>query len=141
MNKMTEFKEILSIFFPKDFSERYSYLGYTYIPYKEGTYPHEVVRNVIKSIDRTVKPKWCPRWFLRFLQRYGNDNSVVRVRNRTLHNLHKKLTDGIFITDIKTKWSPDDIRIYGYFTNDIQSTIDLAEEYIYQYYKNEKESN
>ena len=109
--------------------------------YNENGAVFKAILPLVLTMDYYAKPKWCPRWFLRFLQRYGNDNSVVRVRNRTLHNLHKKITNGIFITDIKTKWSLDDIRIYGYFTNEIQSTIDLAEEYIYQYYKNEKESN
>jgi hypothetical protein len=141
MNPIREIKRLFEALFPIGVSQKYSYLGYTHIPYRPLTYPHEVMVNVIEAIDRRAKPKWCPRWVLRILQLYGNDNSVVRVRYRKLSNLHKKLTQGIFITDIKTKWGPSDIRIYGQFNDEIDGIIELAEEYIYQYYKNEKESN
>ncbi len=62
-------------------------------------------------MDYEAKPKWCPRWFLRFLHLFGSDKSVVRVRNFRLHNLEKKLTKGIFIWDYKTKWEWYDLRI------------------------------
>jgi len=63
------------------------------------------------SMDYEAKPKWCPRWFLRFLHVFGNDKSIVRVRNLTLSNLHRKLTKGIQFWDWKTKWSNYDLRI------------------------------
>jgi hypothetical protein len=62
-------------------------------------------------MDYEAKPKWCPRWFLRFLHLFGNDKSIVRVRNFTLHNLYKKLTKGIMIWDYKCKWEWYDLRI------------------------------
>jgi hypothetical protein len=42
---------------------------------------------------------------------FGNDKSIVRVRNFTLHNLFKKLTKGIMIWDYKCKWEWYDLRI------------------------------
>jgi hypothetical protein len=42
---------------------------------------------------------------------FGNDRSIVRVRNRKLSNLHRKLTKGIQFWDWKTKWSKYDLRI------------------------------
>jgi hypothetical protein len=42
---------------------------------------------------------------------FGNDNSIVRVRNFTLHRLFQKLTKGIRIWDYKTKWTDYDLRI------------------------------
>jgi hypothetical protein len=62
-------------------------------------------------MDYEAKPWWCPRWFLRFLHIFGNDKSIVRVRNWTLSNLHRKLTKGIQFWDWKTKWSHYDLRI------------------------------
>ena len=62
-------------------------------------------------MDYEAKPKWCPRWFLRFLHLFGCDNSIVRVRNRRLHNLFRNLTKGILFWDYKTKWSSYDLRI------------------------------
>jgi hypothetical protein len=62
-------------------------------------------------MDHEAKPKWCPRWFLRFLDVFGNDSSIVRVRNRTLHDLYNKITKGIRFIDYKTKWWDWDLRI------------------------------
>jgi hypothetical protein len=62
-------------------------------------------------MDYEAKPKFCPRWFLRFLHLFGCDNSIVRVRNRFLHDLSRRLTGGILIWDYKTKWSDYDLRI------------------------------
>jgi hypothetical protein len=42
---------------------------------------------------------------------FGNDKSIVRVRNRKLSDLHRKLTKGIAFWDWKTKWSDYDLRI------------------------------
>src|SRR6056300_1104504 len=42
---------------------------------------------------------------------FGNDRSIVRVRNRRLADLHNKLTKGIGFIDWKTKWSDYDLRI------------------------------
>jgi hypothetical protein len=42
---------------------------------------------------------------------FGNDRSIVRVRNHKLHNLHRKLTKGIRLNDYKTKWQWYDLRI------------------------------
>jgi hypothetical protein len=82
-------------------------------------------------MDYKAKPKWCPRWFLRFLQLFGNDNSIVRVRNRRLSNLKRKLTKGIQLTDYKTKWYEYDLRISVYGTSQMQ---DLADAIEYKFY-------
>jgi len=97
------------IFFPKNFHEKYSYLGS--VPYNdEGSY-FKVMLPLVLAMDYEAKPKFCPRWFLRFLEVFGNDRSIVRVRNWTLHNLHQKLTKGMRFIDYKTKWSEYDLRI------------------------------
>lgn len=103
-----EWDDLRYIFFPKSF-EKYGYLG-IYMwkddgPYFEALYP------LVLAMDYEAKPKWCPRWFLRFLHVFGNDKSIVRVRNRALHNLHRKLTKGIIFWDWKTKWYNYDLRI------------------------------
>jgi hypothetical protein len=66
---------------------------------------------LVLAMDYEAKPYWCPRWFLRFLHVFGNDKSVVRVRNRKLSDLHRKLTKGIVFFDWKTKWYDYDLRI------------------------------
>lgn len=95
------------IFFPKDFSEKYGYLG-SVPDYK---YYDQAMVALVLAMDYEAKPKWCPRWFLRFLDVFGNDRSIVRVRNWTLHNLFNKLTKGIRFVDYKTKWQGYDLRI------------------------------
>ena len=100
---------IRAVFFPKNFYEKYHYLGA--VPYKEGSDLFNVIYPLVLAMDYEAKPKWCPRWFLRFLHLFGSDNSIVRVRNRFLHDLSRRLTKGIIIWDYKTKWSDYDLRI------------------------------
>jgi len=102
-------QDILDVFFPKTFNQKYRYLGA--IPYDEKSKVFKAVEPLVVFMDYKAKPKFCPRWFLRFLHLFGNDNSIVRVRNRRLHNLHFKLTKGYFMYDYKTKWEWYDLRI------------------------------
>ena len=103
------FDHIRAVFFPKDFYEKYHYLGA--VPYKESSDLFKAIYPLVLAMDYEAKPKWCPRWFLRFLHLFGSDNSIVRVRNRFLHDLGRRLTKGIIIWDYKTKWSDYDLRI------------------------------
>ena len=103
------FDHIRAVFFPKNFYEKYHYLGA--VPYKEGSDLFNVIYPLVLAMDYEAKPKWCPRWFLRFLHLFGSDNSIVRVRNRFLHDLGRRLTKGIIMWDYKTKWSDYDLRI------------------------------
>ena len=82
-------------------------------------------------MDYEAKPKWCPRWFLRFLEVFGNDKSIVRVRNRKLSNLLNKLTKGIAFIDWKTKWEYYDLRISIHAPKHIQDLADWIERGFY----------
>ena len=123
------FKDIRAVFFPKDFAEKYRYLG-TSIWNEDGEY-FKVLFPLVLALDYEAKPKMCPRWFLRFLHLFGSDNSIVRVRNRRLHNLEKKLTKGIMFTDWKTKWSDYDLRISIYAPEHLQELASAIEERFY----------
>jgi len=101
--------DIREVFFPNSFEEKYGYLGS--VPYNENSDLFKAMYPLVLAMDYEAKPKYCPRWFLRFLHLFGNDKSIVRVRNFTLHNLYKKLTKGIMIWDYKTKWEWYDLRI------------------------------
>jgi hypothetical protein len=101
--------DLRSVFFPKSFYEKYRYLGA--IPWNEDGEIFKAMEPLVIFMDYRAKPKWCPRWFLRFLHLFGNDNSIVRVRNMKLHNLHRTLTKGIMMYDYKTKWEWYDLRI------------------------------
>ena len=96
------------IFFPKGF-EKYGYLG-TQIWNEDGDC-FKALYPLVLALDYEAKPKWCPRWFLRFLHVFGSDKSIVRVRNKRLYNLERKLTKGIAFIDWKTKWADYDLRI------------------------------
>jgi len=103
-----EWSDLRYIFFPKKL-EKYGYLNITF--YKEDSVYYKALYPLVLAMDYEAKPYWCPRWFLRFLHVFGNDKSLVRVRNRRLHNLHNRLTKGIQFWDWKTKWSDYDLRI------------------------------
>ena len=100
--------DVRYIFFPKGF-ERYGYLG-TQIWNEDSAY-FKALYPLVLALDYEAKPKWCPRWFLRFLHVFGADKSIVRVRNWRLNNLLTKLTKGIGFIDWKAKWYDYDLRI------------------------------
>jgi hypothetical protein len=103
-----EWGDFRYIFFPKEL-EKYGYLGITF--YKEDSTYFKAIYPLVLAMDYEAKPKWCPRWFLRFLDVFGNDKSIIRVRNYKLSNLHRKFTKGIIFWDWKTKWTDYDLRI------------------------------
>jgi hypothetical protein len=121
---------ILDVFFPRDFNDKYGYLGYIYTS-ERGEYS-KVIRPLILAMDKKAKPWWCPRWFLRFLELFGNDNSIVRVRNFKLHNLHRKITKGYRFIDWKTKWDWYDLRISIYACKELQDMADKIESDFYR---------
>jgi hypothetical protein len=103
-----EWDDLRYIFFPSKL-ERYGYLSIAF--YSDDSEYYKAIYPLVLAMDYEAKPKWCPRWFLRFLHVFGNDKSLVRVRNLTLSNLHRKLTKGIQFWDWKTKWYHYDLRI------------------------------
>jgi hypothetical protein len=121
--------DLRSVFFPKDFYEKYKYLGS--VPWNAEGDIFKAMEPLVIFMDYKAKPKWCPRWFLRFLQLFGNDNSIVRVRNRRLSNLKRRITKGIQLTDYKTKWDWYDLRISVYGTDQMQDLADAIEHKVY----------
>ena len=122
--------DIRAIFFPKDFYEKYHYLGS--VPYKESGDLFKAIYPLVLAMDYEAKPKWCPRWFLRFLHLFGSDNSIVRVRNGFLHDLGRRLTKGILMWDYKTKWTDYDLRISISGPKHLQNLADGIESYFYK---------
>lgn len=123
------FKDVWAVFFPKDFGQKYRYLGTSV--WREDSEYYKALFPLVLALDYEAKPKWCPRWFLRFLHLFGSDNSVVRVRNRRLHNLSKKLTGGIMFVDWKTKWTNYDLRISIWAPDHLQELASAIEERFY----------
>jgi len=116
------------IFFPKGF-EKYGYLG-TYL-YNEDSDYFNALYPLVLAMDYEAKPKFCPRWFLRFLHVFGCDRSIVRVRNWSLHNLLRKLTKGITFVDWKAKWESYDLRISIHAPKHLQDLADDIEHGFY----------
>jgi hypothetical protein len=123
-----ELDDFRFIFFPKGF-EKYGYLG-THLWNEEGDY-FNALYPLVLAMDYEAKPKFCPRWFLRFLHVFGSDKSIVRVRNWTLHNLLRKLTKGLAFVDWKTKWESYDLRISIHAPKHLQNLADDIESGFY----------
>ena len=123
-----ELDDLRYIFFPKGF-EKYGYLG-TYL-YNEDSVYFKALYPLVLAMDHEAKPKFCPRWFLRFLHVFGSDRSIVRVRNWTLNNLLRKLTKGIAFVDWKTKWHSYDLRISIHAPKHLQDLADDIEQGFY----------
>jgi len=120
---------VRAVFFPKSFHEKYHYLGS--IPWKEDSELFLAMEPLVIFLDYKAKPWWCPRWVLRFLHLFGSDNSIVRVRNRTLANLSDRLTKGIMMVDYKTKWQWYDLRISIYGDKQMNWLADAIEDKFY----------
>ena len=125
--------DIRAVFFPKNFWEKYRYLGS--VPYNEDDIFFKAMLPLVLTMDYEAKPRWVPRWFLRFLHLFGSDNSVVRVRNFRLHELKTKLTKGILIWDYKMKWEWYDLRIS---VSGDTYLMDLADDIERNFYKRNK---
>jgi len=124
-----KWSDVRTVFFPKNFYEKYKYLGC--VPWDEDGSIFKAMEPLIIFMDYKAKPWWCPRWFLRFLHLFGNDNSIVRVRNKTLSNLKNKITKGVLMWDYKTKWTWYDLRISAAGTDQIHDLADAIEHYFY----------
>ena len=122
--------DIRTVFFPKNFYEKYHYLGS--VPYNELGPIFEAMEPLVIFMDYKAKPKWCPRWFLRFLHLFGDDNSIVRVRNRFLSNLKHKITGHIAMMDYKTKWTDYDLRISVVGNRQVQNLANAIESRYYE---------
>lgn len=122
--------DIRAVFFPISFWEKYHYLGS--VPWKESGEIFQAMEPLVIFMDYKAKPWWCPRWFLRFLHLFGDDNSIVRVRNRVLSNLKRKITKGYTLVDYKTKWDWYDLRISVWGNEQMQDLADAIESKFYE---------
>lgn len=123
-------EDIKKVFFPRSFYEKYQYLGS--VPYNEAGPIFKAMEPLVIFMDYKARPWWCPRWFLRFLHLFGDDNSIVRVRNRFLSNLKCKITGYIMLMDYKTKWLVYDLRISVVGDRQVQDLANAIESRYYE---------
>jgi hypothetical protein len=131
--------DIWRALFPSDFYEKYKYLGA--VPWGENSSLFKALEPLVIFMDYKAKPWWCPRWFLRLTHLFGNDNSIVRVRNMRIHELHRQLTKGIMFVDYKTKWEWYDLRISVHGNQQINDLTDAIENYYYKQGKRSEDEN
>jgi hypothetical protein len=129
---MSEIREAL---FPTSFHSKFLYLGSP--PFDEEDPLFKEMEPLVVFLDYRAKPNWCPRWCLRILHLFGNHNSPYRVRNRMIHNFLRKLTQGIQLTDWKTKWTHYDLRISLFADRQCQELADAIESHVYEKGKRE----
>ena len=122
--------DLVKVFRPKTFHDKYTYIGS--VPWNEEGDIFKVMEPLIIFMDYKMRPKWCPKWFLRFLHLFGNDNSIVRVRNWKLNRLFNKITKGYQLTDYKTKWEWYDLRISVRACEQVQDLASMIESTYYR---------
>lgn len=116
--------EIKKIFFPGErFSDIYRHVGYSSLGVPDPWKP--TVKQCVIDIEKLMWPKYLPFWFKRLIHYLATGNSVVRVKHWWAYDLEKRITKGIIIQDIKDKFAT--LRIYGYFTKEIQEIIDKTD--------------
>jgi len=113
------------IFFPGNkFSDRYRHVGYSCLGVPKTWKP--VVQQCIIDIEKLMWPRYLPFWLKRLIHYLGTGNSIVRVKYQWAFDLRSLITGGTLIQDIKDKYAT--LRIYGYFTDEMQDLIDEADE-------------
>lgn len=122
--------DLVKVFIPKTFNDKYSYIGS--VPWNEDGDIFKVMEPLVIFIDYKMRPTWCPKWLLRFLHLFGNDNSIVRIRNWKLHRLFNKITKGYMLVDYKTKWEWYDLRISVRGCQQVQDLADMIESTYYR---------
>lgn len=107
---------------------RRNYIGINWNLFKEGVEGYFLIDEFLNFVAFEARQWWTPYWFLNLLHLFGNDNSIVRCRNQKISALHRKLTNGIMIMDIKEKYGT--LRIYGNFTDEINFKLKQLQEKI-----------
>lgn len=121
------FKDVLRCFSNKR-EDKYHYLGISWNIFNKDTDLHDYLEDFIIFVAKKAKPWWCPAFVLNLLHLFANDNSIVRCRDIHLSAAFKYLTGGILITDIKIKYGT--LRVYGYFTKEIDDELTKLENLI-----------
>ncbi len=107
-----------------EFYKKYSHVGYSFLGVPDSWKP--VVKNAVIKIEKEMwKPSWLPLFLKRWIHQLARGKSVVNIRNQSFYNLRNKLTKGMMITDIKTKYA--NLCIYGHFNDEIEKIIENAE--------------
>jgi hypothetical protein len=117
---MNFFKNIITCFFPNEYTE-FIYLGNIDYLFEKNTEEYNIIRDFILVVDRNARPKWCPKWFLRLLELYKDNNS-------TIDKLHNKITKNIRIMYMHTVHHSHNVIIYGYFSPEIKYSIEILKE-------------
>ena len=111
----------------KNFSElhskKYIHVGYSYASVPDSW--KAIVQKAIEDIEKEMWPRWIPMFIKRLIHKLAMGHSVFFVRNKFWYNIRTKLTKGMIITDIKTKFA--ELRIYGSFNDNIDKIIEQAE--------------
>jgi hypothetical protein len=106
------------------FANKYRYLGYTHLSVGDGWKP--LVVELIKIIDREVRPWYIPLWLINIISDMGCGGSIVRIKNVYFYYVLIKLTKNVKIHDIKDKYA--ELRVYGAFTDVIENHINKTVE-------------
>lgn len=99
-------------------------MGYTYTSVPDGWVP--IVKQMLRDIDKEIRPWYVPRFLLNWLYLLAHGNSVVRVRSQFAYTILQKIPtfSKCFIMDIKDKYA--ELRVYGAFSPEVEKIIDAA---------------
>ena len=102
----------------------YRYMGYTHLSIPDGWVP--IVKQMLRDIDREIRPWYVPRFILNWMYWLASGNSVIRIRSRFFYNFKKRFAAfrKCFITDIKDKYGG--LRVYGMFSDEVEDIVNSA---------------
>lgn len=102
---------------------KYSYLGNSYPGVPDSWKP--IVLDMLKDIDKIVRPWFIPRFVCNWIQWLTMRNSGISINNYFWYNILSKIRKENTIFDIKDKYAT--LRVYGSFSDIVQGIITDAE--------------
>lgn len=117
-------RDIINIFFPREFSDKYIHIGYSH-PSVPGGWV-DIVKNSIIEIEKKMWPqRYLPLFIKRLIHYLAKGNSIYHTKFFIFEKLRNYLTKDQIITTIKDKFAM--LRIYGNYNKDIGKIIEAAE--------------
>lgn len=97
--------------------KKYRYLGAVYP--EVSIFWEPAILNMLKKIDKLVKPKFIPRIILNLIRDFAYKNTVLK--NWYWAYVLNMYSNQAYITQIKSKFAA--LRIYGEFSNEVQKIV------------------
>lgn len=123
-------KKFLNSVFPRNFEDRYCYLGNVKSPYDKGSREDLLLKNFVSHVlDPRFKKFWIPSWLYRFVYLSNKEKEQTGLTSR---KIKKKLLseEGLYVYGFVTNRHEGLLKIHGDFKPEVQEIVKKIEKKI-----------